>query len=89
MTVLDADWDNMGGGVLRRSDRNTPGLAEGDTIVHPLKGPLPGDADHTPGVYVRSRWTNKTVAAFPSGLGAEVGDITANTLSAAFAATPV
>lgn len=89
MTVLDPDWDNMGGGILRRSDRNTPGLAEGDTIIHPLKSAaFLGDADQALGVYNRSRWTTKTTADFPSNLGAELGDATADTLDGAFAATP-
>jgi len=89
MTVLDPDWDNMGGGIYRRSDRNTPGLAEGDTIIHPLKdAAFLGDADQVAGVYNRSRWTNKTAADFPANLGAELGDITDSTLPGIYAATP-
>ena len=86
MTVLAAGWENMGGGVLKRT---TADGALGDTIVHPLKGPLPGDADHVQGVYNRSRWTNTAAGDFPSNMGAELADVTADTLAGAFAATPV
>ena len=65
------------------------GLAEGDTIIHPLKdASFLGDADQVLGVYNRSRWTNNTTADYPSNLGAELGDATSDTLAGAFAATP-
>lgn len=89
MTVLHADWDNMGGRTIMRSDRNTPGVAEGDTISHPLSGPLPGQTSHTPGVWNRSRWTNVAQGDFPAGMGVETADITDDTLDGAYAATPV
>ena len=89
MTVLDADWDNMGGRTIIRSDRNTPGAREGDTISHPLNGPLPAQLSHVPGVWNRSSWTTVAQGSFPGLMGAETLDITDDTLAGAYAATPV
>jgi hypothetical protein len=87
MTVLAAGWENMGGRILRKT---SAGADIGDTISHPLNGPLPGEATgFEQGLYNRSRWTNTGAGDFPDGLGAKTADITANTLAAAFAATPV
>ncbi len=86
MTVLAANWENMGGGVLRKTiDDGVLGSA-GDTIVHPLKANVAGDAGD-PGVYQVSRWTNKTATDFPANLGAKAGSGTGNTLADAFAAS--
>lgn len=87
MTVLAANWENMGGGVLRKAAEGGVLGSQGDTIVHPLKANVAGDAGD-PGVYQVSRWTNKAAADFPSALGAKTASATGNTLAEAFAAVP-
>jgi len=86
MTVLATGWENMGGRVLRKI---SAGADQGDTINHPLNGPLPGDADQVDGSYNRSRWTNTGAGDYPGNLGAELLDVATDTLAEAFAATPV
>jgi len=85
MTVLAANWENMGGGRLRKVAEGGVVGSQGDTITHPLKAPLGGSLT---GLYTVERWTVKTVAAFPSGLGARTAVGTSSTLAGAFAATP-
>lgn len=77
----------MGGRVFKKT---SAGVDIGDTIGHPLKGPLPGEATgFEQGRFNRSRWTNTGPTDFPAGLGAKTLDIATDTLDAAFAATPV
>jgi hypothetical protein len=87
MTTLPDGWENMGGRVLKKT---SAGADIGDTIGHPLKGPLPGEATgYEQGLWNRSRWTNTAAGDFPDGMGAKTADIADDTLDGALAATPV
>lgn len=86
MTTLPEGWENQGGRVLIK---RSAGADQGDTIGHPLKGPLPGESTgYEQGQWNRSRWTNVAADDFPSGMGAKTADIAEDTLDAALAATP-
>ncbi len=87
MTVLDTNFEVMGGGVLRRPAASAGVGSDGDTITHPLrKGP--GTTNQPAGQYLVERWTNKGVANFPSDLGARTASALSPTLAGAFGATP-
>jgi hypothetical protein len=86
MTTLPEGWENQGGRVLIK---RSAGADVGDTIGHPLKGPLPGEATgYEQGLWNRSRWTNTDAEDFPSGMGAKTADAASDTLDGALAATP-
>ncbi len=83
MATLDPEWENMGGRVIRKKvDGSTVG-SQGDTIVHPLKGPFSGASGRIG--WRRERWTNKAVGDFPSNFGARIGSNSNDTLAAALA----
>lgn len=86
MTTLPSNYENMGGRILRKTD-DTPLGSQGNTIGHPLKGPLPGEASHALGAWNVANWTNGGASDFPSNLGAEVAHGQFDTLDEALAAT--